>query len=250
MIDLKNLLTLADACQRELPPLPPGMTALSMQALAGMIDHTLLKPEATAEQVKKLCLEAREYHFATVCVNPVYVPLAAGLLRGAQVGVCSVISFPLGAHLPASKAAEASLVMDAGATEIDMVVNIGALKGGAYELVFEDVRSVVEVCHPRNVHLKVILEMCYLNQYEKIIGCLISKQAGADFVKTSTGFGPGGATASDVELMRRVVGSGMGVKAAGGIRSYQDALAMIEAGATRLGASAGVAILQEASQIL
>lgn len=250
MIDIKELLAQAEAYQRELPPLPPTLTVPAGPALASWIDHTLLKPEATPEQVKALCSEARDHRFATVCINPSYVPLAAGLLRGARVGVCSVVSFPLGAHLPSHKAAETRLIIEAGATEIDMVMNIGAMKGGAYELVYEDVKAVADVCHQRGVQLKVILEMCYLNQREKIIGCLLSKQAGADFVKTSTGFGPSGATVEDVALMRRVVGVDMGVKAAGGIRAFKDALAMIGAGANRLGASAGVSILQEARTVL
>lgn len=250
MIDLKELLAQAETFQHTLPPLPPTLTVPAGIAMASWIDHTLLKAEATAEQVKNLCAEAREYRFATVCVNPAYVPLAAGLLKGARVGVCSVISFPLGAHLPTFKATETLQALEAGATEIDMVMNIGALKGGAYELVYEDIKAVAEVCHQRNAHLKVILEMCYLTHSEKIIGCLLSKKAGADFVKTSTGFGPGGATAEDVSLMRRVVGPEMGVKAAGGIRTFKDALAMISAGANRLGASAGVSILQEARALL
>ncbi|GAB4488495.1 MAG: deoxyribose-phosphate aldolase [Anaerolineales bacterium] len=250
MIDIKELLAQAETFQRELPPLPPTLTAPAGPALASWIDHTLLKPEATPEQVKALCAEAREHRFATVCINPSYVPLAAGLLRGTRVGVCSVVSFPLGAHLPSLKAAEARLVIEAGATEIDMVMNIGAMKGGAYELVYEDVKAVADVCHQRGVQLKVILETCYLEQREKIIGCLLSQLAGADFVKTSTGFGPGGATVEDVALMRRVVGVEMGVKAAGGIRTFKDALAMIGAGANRLGASAGVSILKEARTVL
>jgi len=250
MIDLRELLAQAETYQHELPPLPPTLTVPAGTAMASWIDHTLLKAEATAEQVKNLCAEAREHRFATVCINPVYVPLAAGLLRGSRVGVCSVISFPLGAHLPSFKVTEANQVIQAGATEIDMVMNIGAMKGGAYELVFEDIKAVADACHQHNVHLKVILEMCYLTQREKIIGCLLSQKAGADFVKTSTGFGPSGATIEDVALMRRVVGAEMGVKAAGGIRTFKDALAMISAGANRLGASAGVSILQEARVIL
>ncbi len=250
MIDIKEILAQAETYQVELPPLPPALTAPAGRAIASWIDHTRLKPETTPEQIKALCNEAREHRFATVCINPSYVPLAAGLLRNSQVGVCSVMSFPLGAHLPSHKAAEARLVIEAGATEVDMVMNIGAMKGSAYELVYEEVKAVAEVCHQRGVHLKVILEMCYLNQREKIIGCLLSKQAGADFVKTSTGFGPGGATVEDVSLMRRVVGPEMGVKAAGGIRTFKDALAMIGAGANRLGASAGLAILQEAGTVL
>lgn len=250
MIDIRDLLAQAEAYQRELPPPPPMITVPAGPAIASWIDHTLLKPDATAEQIKALCVEAREHRFATVCINPSYVPLAAGLLQSTQVGVCSVVSFPLGAHLPTHKAAETRLVIEAGATEIDMVMNIGAMKGGAYELVYEDVKAVAETCHQRGVKLKVILEMCYLNQREKIIGCLISQQAGADFVKTSTGFGAGGATVEDVALMRRVVGMEMGVKAAGGIRTFKDALAMISAGANRLGASAGISILQEARIVL
>ncbi len=245
MIDLKEILAQTEAYLHELPPAPPALVVPSGAELAAWIDHTALKAETTASQVMKLCQEARQHKFATVCVNPGYIPLAAGVLRGGEVGICSVISFPLGAHLPSFKAVEAKMAIDAGATEIDMVVNIGALKADALELVYEDVRAVVEACHAHDVHLKVILEMCYLDQREKIAGCLISKAAGADFVKTSTGFGPSGATVGDVSLMRRVVGAQVGVKAAGGIRSLADALAMIRAGANRLGASAGISILQE-----
>jgi deoxyribose-phosphate aldolase len=246
MIDLKEILAQTEAYLHKLPPAPPALAVPSGAELAGWIDHTALKAETTASQVMKLCQEARQHKFATVCVNPGYVPLAAGVLRGSEVGICSVISFPLGAHLPSFKAVEAKMAIDAGATEIDMVVNIGALKADALELVYEDVRAVVEASHAHEVHVKVILEMCYLNQREKIAGCLISKAAGADFVKTSTGFGPSGATVEDVSLMRSVVGAQVGVKAAGGIRSLADALAMIQAGANRLGASAGISILQEA----
>jgi len=246
MIDLKEILAQTEAYLHKLPPAPPALAVPSGAELAGWIDHTALKAETTASQVMKLCQEARQHKFATVCVNPGYVPLAAGVLRGSEVGICSVISFPLGAHLPSFKAVEAKMAIDAGATEIDMVVNIGALKADALELVYEDVRAVVEASHAHEVHVKVILEMCYLNQREKIVGCLISKAAGADFVKTSTGFGPSGATVEDVSLMRRIVGAQVGVKAAGGIRSRADALAMIQAGANRLGASAGISILQEA----
>lgn len=246
MIDLKEILAQTETYLHKLPPAPPALAVPSGAELAGWIDHTALKAETTASQVMKLCQEARQHKFATVCVNPGYVPLAAGVLRGSEVGICSVISFPLGAHLPSFKAVEAKMAIDAGATEIDMVVNIGALKADALELVYEDVRAVVEASHAHEVHVKVILEMCYLNQREKIAGCLISKAAGADFVKTSTGFGPSGATVEDVSLMRSVVGAQVGVKAAGGIRSLADALAMIQAGANRLGASAGISILQEA----
>jgi deoxyribose-phosphate aldolase len=245
MIDVKNILAQADFYLQELPPAPPSLTIPQGAEIAAWIDHTVLKAETTVEQVMKLCQEANEHQFATVCVNPAYIPLAAGVLRGG-VGVCSVVSFPLGAHLPSFKAVETRMAIEAGATEIDMVVNIGALKGNALPLVYEDIKSVADVCHERNAHLKVILEMCYLTQREKILGCLLAKAAGADFVKTSTGFGPSGATAEDVDLMRRVVGPDVGVKAAGGIRTLADARTMIQAGANRLGASASISILQEA----
>lgn len=247
MIDLKNILAQTDSYLSDLPPAPLALALPVAAELAGWIDHTALKAETTAQQVMKLCQEAREHRFATVCVNPGYVPLAAGVLRDTQVGICSVISFPLGAHLPSFKAVETKMAIEAGATEIDMVINIGALKANAFELVYEDVKAVVEASHAHQVHVKVILEMCYLDQRQKIAGCLISKAAGADFVKTSTGFGPSGATVDDVSLMRRVVGPDVGVKAAGGIRTLDDALAMIRAGANRLGASAGISILQEAA---
>lgn len=248
MIDLKDIRFQTEAYLSELPPAPPALALPVSSEIAAWIDHTALKAETTPQQIMKLCQEARDHHFATVCVNPGYVPLAAGVLRASGVGVCSVISFPLGAHLPSSKAVETRMAIEAGATEIDMVVNIGALKADALELVYEDVRTVAEICHERDAHLKVILEMCYLNQREKIAGCLISKAAGADFVKTSTGFGPAGATVEDVALMRRVVGPEIGVKAAGGIRTLADALTMIVAGANRLGASAGISILSEANR--
>jgi deoxyribose-phosphate aldolase len=244
MIDFKSILSQAESYLDELPPAPPALTLPVGVEIAGWIDHTALKAETTAEHVMKLCQEANEHRFATVCLNPAYIPLAAGVLRDG-VGVCTVVSFPLGAHLPAFKAVETRMAIEAGATEIDMVVNIGALKANAVPLVYEDIRSVAEVCHERGAHLKVILEMCYLTQREKILGCLLAKSAGADFVKTSTGFGPSGATVEDVSLMRRVVGPDVGVKAAGGIRTLADAQAMIRAGANRLGASASISILQE-----
>lgn len=216
------------------------------QRIAGSIDHTLLKAEATADEIAQLCFEARKYGFASVCVNPTHVELAATLLKGSDVKVCTVIGFPLGATLPEVKAFEALDAIKKGATEIDMVVNIGALKAGDYTTVAQDIRGVVQVCHQRDALVKVILEMALLDEEQKIAGCLLSKEAGADFVKTSTGFGPGGATVEDVALMRRVVGPQMGVKAAGGIRSFQDAQGMVAAGATRIGASAGVRIVSEA----
>ena len=242
---LNEIISRADGYLRELPVAPPSLTMPEGAALAGWIDHTLLKPVATLEQVKRLCAEARQYHFATVCVNPAYTPLSAELLSGSGVGVCSVVGFPLGATFPEIKAAETRKVLQAGATEIDTVIDIGALKSGDFSLALCDVQAVVETAAGK-AHVKVILEMCFLNQREKIIGCLLCKEVGANFVKTSTGFGPGGATVDDVTLMRRLVGANMGVKAAGGIRTLQDAQRMISAGANRLGASAGISILKEA----
>ena len=213
-------------------------------SLAKMIDHTLLKPDATSEQIAQLCFEARKYHFASVCVNPTWVKLCAQLLEGSAVKVCTVIGFPLGATASEVKAFETGNAIDQGATEIDMVINIGALKAGELEFVAQDIRGVVNTAHARGVIVKVILETVLLNDEEKTIACLLSKEAGADFVKTSTGFAGGGATEHDVALMRRVVGPEIGVKASGGVRTYEDAESMIKAGATRIGASAGVKILQ------
>ncbi len=212
--------------------------------LAKMIDHTLLKPDATPEQIAQLCFEARKYQFASVCVNPTWVKLCAQLLEGSPVKVCTVIGFPLGATSSEVKAFEAEKAMDQGATEIDMVLNIGALKARELELVAQDIRGVVKTVHSRGFIVKVILETVLLTDEEKTIACLLAKEAGADFVKTSTGFAGGGATVHDVALMRRVVGPEIGVKASGGVRTYEDAESMIKAGATRIGASAGVKILQ------
>ncbi len=216
--------------------------------LAGMIDHTLLKPDATPDQIAQLCFEARKYNFASVCVNPAWVSLCAQLLKGSQAKVCTVIGFPLGASAPEVKVFETQTAIDQGATEIDMVINIGALKARDLELVAKDIRGVVQTAHARGYIVKVILETTLLTDEEKTIACLISKEAGADFVKTSTGFAGGGATVHDVELMRRVVGPDMGVKASGGVRTYEDAESMIKAGATRIGASAGVKIVQGPSK--
>ncbi len=216
------------------------------ETLARYIDHTLLKPEATPEQVERLCEEALHYHFASVCVNPVYVPLAAHKLAGSDIAVCTVVGFPLGATTTAVKVCEAELAITQGATEIDMVIPIGRLKAGEQPAVREDIAAVVAVCHAGGALLKVIIETALLTEEEKIAACGIAKAAGADFVKTSTGFAKGGATAEDVALMRRVVGPEMGVKAAGGIRTYEAAIQMIEAGATRIGASSSVAIIQGA----
>ncbi len=213
--------------------------------LAGYIDHTLLKPEATEDQIRQLCSEAIEYSFASVCVNPTWVPLAARLLAGAKPVVATVIGFPLGATLPDVKAYETLRTREEGATEFDMVINIGALKSKDFRLVERDIAGVVEAA--RGHVVKVIIETALLTDEEKVEACVIAKAAGADFVKTSTGFASKGATVEDVALMRRVVGADMGVKASGGIRSAQDAKAMIEAGATRIGASAGIKIVKGAT---
>jgi len=209
--------------------------------IAGMIDHTLLKAEATRDDVKKLCDEARKYRFASVCVNTTWVTFAREALRGSGVMVCCVVGFPLGAMSPVAKAYEAREAVRQGAQEIDMVINIGALKSRDYETVFEDICRVVKAAHPAGV--KVILETGALTQEEKIIACSLAKLAGAAFVKTSTGFGPGGATVEDIALMRKLVGSDMGVKASGGVRTREDAEKMARAGANRLGASASVSIV-------
>ncbi len=211
--------------------------------VAGMIDHTLLKPNATEEDVVKLCQEARKYSFASVCVNPSYVALAARELTGTVVKVCTVIGFPLGATTSTTKAMETRDAIANGATEIDMVINVGALKSGNNALVKKDIESVVEAARGRAI-VKVILETSLLTDEEKVRACLLSKYAGADFVKTATGFGPGGATVEDIALMRKTVGSEMGVKASGGIRDLKTAQAMIAAGASRIGASASVAIVK------
>jgi deoxyribose-phosphate aldolase len=216
--------------------------------IAGMIDHTLLKPDATADQIAQLCYEARKHDFASVCVNPTHVKLCAELLQGSPVKVCTVIGFPLGASSPEVKAFEAETAIHDGATEIDMVINIGALKAGDHKLVAQDIHEVVRVGHAHGALVKVIIETALLTEEEKVQACLFSKEAGADFVKTSTGFSGGGATTEDIALMRRVVGPEMGVKASGGVRDFDDAQSMVEAGATRLGASAGVKIVQGAKE--
>jgi deoxyribose-phosphate aldolase len=213
-------------------------------SLASMIDHTLLKPDATLDQIAQLCYEARKYGFASVCVNPAHVRLCADLLKGSPVKVCTTVGFPLGATTPEVKAFEARNAIEQGATEIDMVINIGALKSGDYEAVARDIRGVVQACHAAGVLVKVIIETALLSDEEKVTACLLAKEAGADYVITSTGFSTGGATVEDVALMRRVVGSKMGVKAAGGVRDLADAKSMVKAGATRIGASAGVKIVQ------
>jgi len=208
------------------------------------IDHTLLKPEATSDQVTQLCREADEYKFASVCVNPANVKLCAKLLNNSSAKVCSVIGFPLGASLPETKAFEAEHAIQDGAVEIDMVINIGALKDRNLDLVARDILAVVKPVHAAGAILKVIIETALLTNEEKQIACLLAKEAGADFVKTSTGFSKAGATVEDVALMRHTVGPLMGVKAAGGVRSKEDLDKMVRAGATRIGASAGVRIVK------
>ena len=224
----------------------PGLSQIPAE-VAALIDHTLLKPDATRDEILKLCAEAKQFGFATVVVNPTWVATAAAALRDTPVKVCTVVGFPLGATLATVKAAETEEAVKLGAQEIDMVINVGALKSGDDELVEQDIRGVVAAARRGGALVKVILECALLTDEEKVRACWCARAAGADFVKTSTGFGPGGAAAHDVELMRLTVGPEMGVEAAGGIRSYQELKAMLSAGATRIGASASVRILQEAA---
>lgn len=213
--------------------------------VSGLIDHTLLKPDATRQELEKLCREAAEFKFATVCVNPTWVAYCASQLRHTSVGVCTVVGFPLGATTPDVKNYETRRVIFDGAREVDMVINVGALKSGDVRLVERDIEAVAQPCREAGVISKVIIEAAFLTDDEKVTACTLAKAAGADFVKTSTGFGPGGATVADVALMRRVVGAEMGVKAAGGVRDLDGLKAMVAAGATRVGASAGVKIVQQ-----
>jgi len=212
-----------------------------MMKIVGLIDHTALKPDTTKEQIKKLCSEAIEYGFASVCVNPSYVELCSELLKDSSVKVCTVIGFPLGATTTAAKVFEASEAMGNGATEVDMVINIGAIKSGDFDFVKKDIAAIVQAAKGKAI-VKVILETCLLTEEEKIMSCKICKEVGADFVKTSTGFSTGGATVDDIKLMRSIVKPNLGVKASGGIRDYETAKAMVDAGASRIGASASVAI--------
>jgi deoxyribose-phosphate aldolase len=214
--------------------------------IASMIDHTLLKPDATRHDVEELCREAAKFKFATVCVNPTWVAVCARMLAGTGVGVCSVVGFPLGATTADVKGYETQRAIFDGAREIDMVINVGALKSGDLRVVERDIEAVVAPCRECGILSKVIIEAGLLTNDEKVTACTLAKAAGADYVKTSTGFGPSGATAADVALMRRVVGADMGVKAAGGVRDLESVKAMIAAGATRVGASAGVKIVQQA----
>lgn len=218
----------------------------SAEAVAGLIDHTILKPEATRDDVRKVCAEALQYRFASVCVNPFWVTLAASELRGSPVKVCTVVGFPLGATTSTAKVAETLAALRDGAEEIDMVINIGALRGGEREIVESDIKGVVLASHGHGAIVKVILETALLETDQKALACRIAKAAGADFVKTSTGFSKSGATVEDIVLMRRTVGTSMGVKASGGIRTLEDVRAMVAAGATRIGASAGVSIMEAA----
>ena len=244
---------LDDCCPTRLQGvLAAGATRIGLHAVggapegvAGLIDHTLLKPEASRAEIDRLCREAAEFSFATVCVNPYWVPRCVQLLRGTSVGVCTVVGFPLGASSSDVKHFETRRAIFDGAREIDMVINIGALKSGDVRTVERDIEAVAQPCRDCGVISKVIIEAAYLTDEEKVIACTLSKAAGADFVKTSTGFGPGGATAADVALMRRVVGEEMGVKAAGGVRDLEGLKAMVAAGASRVGASAGVKIVQQ-----
>lgn len=220
--------------------------------LAGFIDHTLLKPDATPRDITELCNQAKEFGFKTVCVNPCYTKLASKELSGSGVQVCTVIGFPLGADSPALKAAEAGIAVQSGSSEVDVVMNLGFFKGGLLSRVRDDLAAVVMVVRNENpkVVVKVILETCLLNDEEKFVACRLAVESGADFVKTSTGFGKGGATVHDVALLREAVGPTFGVKAAGGIRNLQTALDMIKAGANRLGTSSGVSILLEYSRLV
>ena len=216
--------------------------------VAKLIDHTLLRPEATRQDIETLCREALDFQFANVCINPTWVTLAAQLLDGSGVGVCAVVGFPLGATTPDVKACEARRAIGDGAREIDMVINIGALKSGDRDGVLRDIEAVTASCREGSAISKVIIEAALLTDQEKVAACTLAKAAGADFVKTSTGFGPGGATAADVRLMRRAVGPAMGIKAAGGIRDLAALEAMVAAGATRIGTSAGMRIVQESKK--
>ena len=224
----------------------PGVAHID-PSIASLIDHTLLRPEATRDDIVTLCREARCYGFATVCVNPYWVPLAVSELAGSSVNVCTVAGFPLGAGSTAIKRAEAEAAVRVGAREIDMVMNVGALRSGDYEAVKLDIQGVVEASHKGGALVKVILETALLDDNQKAIACALARIAGADFVKTSTGFGPAGATVHDVALMRKVAGPEMGVKAAGGVRTLDDLKRMVEAGATRIGASASVKIVEAAA---
>ena len=220
---------------------------MTKQAIAALIDHTLLRPDATSQDIRTLCQEARRYGFASVCVNPYWVPLAAGEVAGSQVKVCTVVGFPLGANATRIKAAETESAIRDGAREIDMVLNVGELRSGGHELVQRDIEAVVKAAHQGGAIVKVILETALLDDVQKSAGCAAAKTAGAEFVKTSTGFSSAGATTQDVALMREAVGPHLGVKASGGVRTLDDLKKMVAAGATRIGSSSGVKIVESAS---
>lgn len=246
MKSIAEIIELANHFALELPPVPEKIIFPKDIEINALVDHTILKPEAKPDQVKIICHEALTYKFASVCVNPVYTPLVAELLAGSSVKTCSVIGFPLGASSAAQKVLEALSVMSVGATEIDMVIHIGALKSRAYGQVLNEIQAVVQAAHAQGAIVKVIIETSLLNKEEKIMACLLSQAAGADYVKTSTGFSTGGATVEDVDLMHRVIGPEVKVKASGGIRDLRTALDMVKAGASRLGTSSGVQIAKEA----
>ena len=227
-----------------MPRTSPETGLATEDTLAGLIDHTLLRPDATRDDIVNICREARKYNFASVCVNPYWVPLAAAELAGSPVKVCTVVGFPLGATSTEAKVAETEAALRVGAQEIDMVQNVGALRSGDDDAVKSDIAAVVKAAHRAGAIVKVILETALLDDHQKVVASLLAKAAGADFVKTSTGFGPSGATVQDVELMRRTVGPDMGVKASGGIRTLDDLKRMTAAGATRIGASASVKIVE------
>jgi deoxyribose-phosphate aldolase len=242
-MNLAEVLELAEELYEHLPEPTPTPYTLD-HSFAKFIDHTILKPEATPQMIETLCHDAAHYHFASVCINPVFIPQVVELLADSDVDVCTVVGFPLGADPGRVKAQEAKDAIRHGAVEIDMVLAVGLLKGSAYQMVLDDIKAVADACHAHGALLKVIHENCLLTEEEKIIACLLSKAAGADFVKTSTGFNSGGATEADIRLMRAVVGRDLGVKAAGGVRDLNGAQTMLQAGATRIGASAGVTIMQ------
>ena len=235
----------AEETLANLPTLPLQDGHLAYGSMAKWIDHTLLKPEATPQQIDALCAEALRFEFASVCVNPLYTGQAARCLKDSPVRVCAVVGFPLGATPTRVKVNETRVCLELGATEIDMVLPVGLLRAGEYNAVLDDILSVTAAAHSQNALVKVIFENVLLDDLSKVVACLLCKEAGADFVKTSTGFAAGGATLADVELMRRVVGPQMGVKAAGGVRSLAGAPAFLTAGASRLGSSSGVKIMQE-----
>jgi len=219
---------------------------ITREKIASLIDQTLLKPDATKDDIRRLCREAMDYGFWSICINPSYIPLAASILQDTEVKICSVVGFPLGTNTPEVKAFEAEKALRDGANEIDMVINLGALKSGDYELVKRDIRSVVEqgIRFQRGIIVKVIIETGLLIDSEKALACKVVKESGANFVKTSTGINSRGATVQDVEFIRRLVGPEFGVKASGGIRTYEDAIKLIEAGANRIGTSSGVSIIK------